>query len=182
MDAYTGPYKDKHRYWIGLLLFVRITLFLLNYTDTSGNSALQLLGIILLVFFLFAYLAFVGGVYKTWPLNLLEYSFFLNLAALSAGTLYCLTVGSNTHAITQASVGIVFISTVLITLYHCQLRDKFLKRKLLSVYETFIQNHIKRAYNALNNGNKPASHSTIDDNTAPSKVTYSVVELEEPLL
>ena len=183
LDAYTGPYKDKHRYWIGFLLFVHIALYLLIYTDTSGNSALQLLGIILVVFFLFAYLAFVGGVYKTWPLNLLEYSFFLNLAALSAGTLYCLTVESNTHAITQASVGFVFISTVLITLYHCQLRDKYLKRKLLSVYKTFIRNRIRRAYNVLNNGNDPASHSDINkEDIIPLKVTYSVVELEEPLL
>ena len=135
-----------------------------------------------MIFLLFAYLAFVGGVYKTWPLSLLEYSFFLNLAALSAGTLYCQTVGSNTHVITQVSVGFIFISTVLITFYHCQLRDKLLKRKLLSVYEIFVLNHIKRFYNVLNNGNESASHSTIDDGTAPSKVTYSVVELEEPLL
>ena len=185
LDAYTGPYKDKHRYWTGFLLFVRITLFLLIYTDTSGNSALQLLGINLVIFLLFANLAFIGRVYKTWLLNLLEYSFFLNLAALSAGTLYCLTVGSNTHAITQASVGIVFISTVLITLYHCQLRDKYLKRRLLSVYEAFILNRIRKAYNVLNNGNEPASHSDNiinKEDIAPSKVTYSVVELEEPLL
>ena len=26
-DAYTGPYEDKHRYWTGLLLLVRIILF-----------------------------------------------------------------------------------------------------------------------------------------------------------
>ena len=180
LDAYTGPYKDKHRYWIGFLLFVRISLFLLIYTDTFGNSALQLLGIILVLFFLFAFLAFVGGVYKTWPLNLLEYSFLLNLAVLSAGTLYCLTTGSNTHAITQASVSIVFISTMLIILYHCQVRDKYLKRKIASVYKTFILNHIKRAYNVLNSKNDPSSSN--NDVTTPSKVTYSVVELEEPLL
>ena len=131
LDAYTGPYKDKHWYWIGFLLFVHISLFLLIYTDTSGNSALQLLGIILVVIFLFAYLAFVGGVYKTWPLNLLEYSFLINLAALSAGMLYCWTTGSNTHAITQASVSIIFISTVLIILYHYQVRDKYWREKSL---------------------------------------------------
>ena len=134
------------------------------------------------MFFLFAYLAFVGEVYKTWPLDLLEYSFLLNLAALSAGMLYCLTMGSNTHAITQASVSIVFISTVLIILYHCQWRDKYLKRKITSVYKTFILNHIKRAYNVLNSKNFP-SHSN-NDVTTPSNVTYLVVELEdsEPLL
>lgn len=179
LDAYTGPYKDKHRYWIGFLLFVCISLFLLIYTDTSGNAALQLLGIILMVFFLFA---FVGGVYKTWPLNLLEYSFFLNLASLSAGKLYCLTIGSNTHAITQASVSIVFVSTVLIILYHCQLKNKYLKRKIFSLYEKFILNGVKCAGvpNDVNNESGPSSRN--NDCTPPSKVTYSVVELEESLL
>ena len=133
-----------------------------------------------MVFFLFAYLAFVGGVYKTWPLSLLEYFFLLNLAALSAGILYCLTTGSNSHAITQVSVSIIFISTVLIILYHCQLRDKYLKRKITSVYETFLLNRVKRAYNILNNESDPSSRNNYV--TAPSKVTYSVVELEEPLL
>jgi len=28
-DAYTGPYRDKHHYWIGLLLLVRAVLFLI---------------------------------------------------------------------------------------------------------------------------------------------------------
>ena len=176
LDAYTGPYKDEHRYWTGFLLFVRISLFLSIYTDTSGNPALQLLGIILVVIFLFAYLTFVGGVYNTWPLNLLEYSFMFNLAALSAGTLYRLTTGSNTYSITQASVSIAFISTVFITLYHCQLRDKYLKRKIFSFYEKFTLNRVKRAYNDLNDP------SLVNSNTTPSQVTYSVVELEEPLL
>ena len=168
LDAYTGPYKDKHRYWTGFLLFVRISLFLLIYTNTSGNPTLQLLGIILVVIFLFAYLAFVGGVYKTWPLNLLEYSFMFNLAALSAGTLYCLTTGSNTHSITQASVSIAFISTVFITLYHCQLRDKYLKRKIFSFYEKFTLNRVKRVYNDLNTENDPSLSNT---DTTPSQVT-----------
>ena len=178
LDAYTGPYKDKHRYWTGFLLFVRIGLFLLISTNASGNSALQLFGIILVVFFLFAHLAFIGGVYKKWPLNLIEYSFFLNLAALSAGTLYCLTAGLKTHAFTQTSVSIAFISTMFIMFYHCLLINETLKRKLFSAYKTFILNPSNRVDTYLNTGNDPSSC-----NNAPlSQVTQSVVELREPLL
>ena len=119
-DAYTGPYKDKHCYWTGLLLLVRICLFLLLSTDTSGNSALHLIGINLTVVSLFAYLALFGGVYRLWliNLNLLEYFFLLNLTMLSAGTMYTLFIGLETHAVSQASVSIAFISAVLIVLYH----------------------------------------------------------------
>ena len=38
-DAYSGPYKDKHRYWTGLLLLVRIVVFLLfSVNDIVGYS------------------------------------------------------------------------------------------------------------------------------------------------
>ena len=38
-DTYTGPYKDKHCYWTGLLLLdsVRIALFTVFSTNTSGD-------------------------------------------------------------------------------------------------------------------------------------------------
>ena len=38
-DAYTGPYKHKHRYWTGLLLLVRVmilTTFILNQTNNPA--------------------------------------------------------------------------------------------------------------------------------------------------
>ena len=36
LDAYTGPYSDKHRYWTGLLLLIRLFLTLL-FWYTSGT-------------------------------------------------------------------------------------------------------------------------------------------------
>ena len=85
-DAYTGPYKDKHRYWTGLLLLMRIGLFIVLSTNTSGDPAINLLAIVMAVIFLFVYLAMFGGVYKIWLLNLLEYSSLLNLVIL---IVYC---------------------------------------------------------------------------------------------
>lgn len=75
---YTGPYKDKHRYWTGLLLVVRIGPFIVFSTNTSGDPAINLLAIIIAIICLFVYLAMFGGVYKIWLLNLLEYSLLLN--------------------------------------------------------------------------------------------------------
>ena len=44
-DTYTGPYKDKHCYWTGLLLLVRIALFTVFSTNTFGDPAINLLAI-----------------------------------------------------------------------------------------------------------------------------------------
>ena len=43
-DAYTGPYKDKHRYWPALLLAVRVVL--LSLVNVFGDPAISLLTII----------------------------------------------------------------------------------------------------------------------------------------
>ena len=49
-DAYTGPYKDKHRYWPGLLLVVRVVLFLVFSLNVFGDPAISLLTIIVTMF------------------------------------------------------------------------------------------------------------------------------------
>jgi predicted outer membrane repeat protein len=61
-DAYTGPYKDKHRYWTGLLLLLRIGLFCVFSANTTGDPAVNLLVIIIAMVCLFVYLGMIGGV------------------------------------------------------------------------------------------------------------------------
>ena len=43
LDAYHAPYKPKHRYWTGLLLFIRCALFLVFAFNISGNDSANLL-------------------------------------------------------------------------------------------------------------------------------------------
>jgi len=47
LDAYTGPYKDKYRFWTGLLLLVRAVLFLAIAVNALGDPSLNLLFVIL---------------------------------------------------------------------------------------------------------------------------------------
>ena len=42
-DAYTGPYKDKYSFWVGLLLLVRSSLFLVFAFNALGDPAVNLL-------------------------------------------------------------------------------------------------------------------------------------------
>ncbi len=44
-DAYFGPLKDKHRYWVGLLLLVRGALFIM-YAATPTSMATITLGLL----------------------------------------------------------------------------------------------------------------------------------------
>ena len=120
-DAYTGPYKDKHRYWTGLLLLVRIALFLIFSLNTHGSADINLLAIIVTVLLLFMHVVLIGSVYKTWFANVIEYSFFLNLGILASAT--TVTKWAQT-AVVYTSVSIAFALFILIVVYHTFTRLK----------------------------------------------------------
>ena len=81
MDSYHAPYKAKHHYWPGLLLVLRIVLFIVfaiqinPQQDTKVNLLVILVGVGVLFFWAW----FTGGVYRNWCLDALEGSFVLNL-------------------------------------------------------------------------------------------------------
>ena len=86
-DAYFAPLKDKHHYWFGTLLVVRIT-HLIFFTVTSSTS--PLVGLLLLQFslaLLFFYLS-IQNVYKSKLVRILEGAALLNLTILFGSTTY----------------------------------------------------------------------------------------------
>jgi hypothetical protein len=172
-DAYSGPYKDKHRYWTGLLLLVRIILFIVFSTNTSGDPAINLLAIIVIVMCLFAYLAIFGGTYKNWLLNILEYSSLLNLTILSAAILYTTSVADNpNHVLSQVSVSIALSTTMLVIAYHG--------------FKTILKGLKLDKKMWRNNKTDKQLCETADEHNVTliqnPPVTHSVIELKEPLL
>ena len=115
-DAYTGPYKDRYRFWTGFLLFIHTTLFLIF---TLGNPGLNLAAISVTS----TCLTLSPAVYKKVWVTLLEYSLLLNLSATSFATFYCRDpqFSGNQTVVVYISVGIALITFVMILVYHlCQ--------------------------------------------------------------
>ena len=117
-DAYTGPYKDRHRYWTGLLLLVRIVLFLIFSLNTRGDSNINLLAIIIAVLTLLAYMVLAGGVYRKWSLNVIEYSFFFNLGIFTFATSYTKITGHGQVPVAYTSSSIAFALFIIIVAVH----------------------------------------------------------------
>ena len=116
LDAYYGPFKDKHHYWVGVLLVVRGVLFVFFAAFYAIENNVNLLVTIICSVSL---LAFPGAsVYKVVYLSVLENSFFLNLTVLAAGTLYIRLVGGSQEALVTTSVGISFLQFLGITAFH----------------------------------------------------------------
>ena len=124
LDAYHAPYKPKHRYWTGLLLFIRCALFLVFAFNISCNDSVNLLVISSTTSGIFIWFALSGMVYKSWYLNALELSFILNLGILAVTTIYVKVSGGSQAAVAYTSVGIAFFTFVGIVTYHIYLQIK----------------------------------------------------------
>ena len=119
LDAYYGPFKDKHHYWVGVLLVVRgvLSVFFACFFAVENNVNLLLIAITSVAIPI--YTSFTGRLYKRLYTTLLEHLCFLNLGILGIGTLYVRLVGGNQEALVTTSVGIAFLEFCGITSFHC---------------------------------------------------------------
>ena len=119
LDAYHAPYTNRHRYWTGLMLLLRFVLFLISAVNALGDPSVNLLAIISTTIVMLTLPTILGTrIYKTWCLSLLEISFILNLAILSAATYHVRLTGDNQNAATLTSVGIAFATFTGIVIFH----------------------------------------------------------------
>ena len=120
IETYHAPYTARYRYWTGLLLFVRVIVYLATALNTSGDFQIPLLVTALLV----------GGllmlatlkVYKKKPVSALEIVSLANILAFTLITWYFVGARpSNTHlhkSVAHISVSITFLQVLIIILYH----------------------------------------------------------------
>ena len=130
IDAYNGPYKDKYRFWTGLLLMIRLFVTGLFAVTTGivpqvNNYVITIIVIILL--------PASRGIYKVKTNVVLETFFLLNLGFISL--LNTITNHTTfTYWVDLVSIGlslIVFTGIVLVHIYMC------IKRKCISKMNVF---------------------------------------------
>ncbi|XP_064390910.1 uncharacterized protein LOC135338761 [Halichondria panicea] len=160
-DAHYGPLKDKHQYWIGLTLLVRVILAVTNVAIQAIDPTINLLVTIALSSLL---LSVVGFSYRKWCISILESSFVVNVIVLAGGFLYSSTI-SNEHfqnAFASVSVGIAFLTFLLIICVQGYTQVKTLYR---------CKTGVRREYENINGVN--------DSKTESIPLTYSVVSLHD---
>ena len=143
LDAYHGPYKDRHRYWIGLLLVLRFILFLISTIvdlESPQDPHVNLLAIIICTSMLGMWVWNTSsGVYKKWYHNALESSFILNLTILAAATLYAKPAGGSQAVVFHTSVSVAFSTFIGIVIYHV---SKWLKES--RAWRNIVHRHNER--------------------------------------
>ena len=119
-DAYTGPYKDRYRFWPGILLLLLSILFFLFALNRLDEPSTKLTLTAIGCFFIFALVWMFRGVYRKWPLDMIESMSVLNLGLLSVITNYILNHGNSQSAqtiIVNISAGLIFVTFIIVTGY-----------------------------------------------------------------
>ena len=122
LDAYHGPYKDKFRYWTGLMLVVRLILFTIFAGNALGDPQINLFATIMIVFLIMIYCWNRGNVYKNHVLNILESFYILNLGTFATASMF-LKASQRSSQLNQeilacVMVGSVFVLSCTILFYH----------------------------------------------------------------
>ena len=169
LDAYHAPYASSHRYWTGLLLWVRCILFIIIASPSAGDSRADLFAVSSAVVELITF-ALATGIYHNRYFGILEVSFFLNLVLLATATNYIQAAGGNQAAVTLISLSVAFTTFAGIVIYHIflQIRGTKMWLRVSSVYK----NRFSKQSNDI--------EEEIESHEASVTTTY--VELREPLL
>ena len=170
-DAYYAPYKARHRYWIGLLLFVRVLMVI--SINSTADPGISLLVVGCSVAFILTLLLIVGGIYKKIYLSVLEASFLINLVVVLF-MLYFRQKSNGLKILVSTSVSIAFATFIAITALHVIWRIDlwpFIKPRLekLVLYR-FKSNQNERGVELQN----------IDTHQTFPSTTY--VDFREPLI
>ena len=118
IEPYHIPYTPQHRYWTGLLLVVRIVLYLTSAVNVSGDPSISLLATGIVVSFLLFLKGYFGNIYRNWLIGSLEVGCYLNIVLLSFITLFLLNNDGHLLAATYISGLITLALTLLVLAYH----------------------------------------------------------------
>ena len=123
LEPYHAPYNFKHRYWTGLLLLIRVGLYIfISMVNRSNDPAVNHLATGTVMIGLLLAKSLLGNsqcIYKKWPVEVLEMMSYFNIALYSVTKLYLLETNSNSEDILGYISGtFTFILFLLVFVYH----------------------------------------------------------------
>ena len=131
IQTYNAPYKDKHRYWTGLLLLSRVVLYIAFALNISGDPGINLLIIVSIMSCILCLKGYHGQIYKKWTTDTIDLLCYLNLTMCSAAMLYATEAGKQKTLIVYISGAVTVILLLMVVIYHtsCNLCLPIWKRR-----------------------------------------------------
>ena len=117
LEPYHAPYTIKHRYWTGLLLLVRILLYITSSVTTSIDPRINLV-ITVLAAIVLLMLSTNKKFYKRQHVKLLEIITFANIALLCIALLYFSKSDKGQEIVSYISGSITFGLLIIVLAFH----------------------------------------------------------------
>ena len=188
LEPYHAPYTAGYRYWTGLLLFVRVFLYLVSVLNFSLDPRVELMATVFIVGGLILLKGVTAKrVYKNWLLDVMETTIYFNLVAFSALTWYNLDFGGNEVAVAYASVMIIFILLLGVIVFHVLRYTKLYEFSSVEKAFKWITSKLlekKPTQEPPNDVPEELDGYQLERTSAgdqePPTITYSVVEIRQP--
>ena len=119
MDTYHAPYTFENRYWTGLLLLLRVVLYLVASMNVSGEPSINILAVNLLMTCLLILIGFLKKpIYKNMLINTLEMACYFNITVLGIAKYHVLETKSGDRVLAYTSVSTSFAMFIIIVFYN----------------------------------------------------------------
>ena len=127
INTYHTPHTAKHRYWTGLLLLVRVIVYLISAFSVSVDPHITLLSTVVITSCLLLYKAMLMiKLYRNWLLNAMESYVYFNLIIFASFTWYTFDDFENSSrnkeilqgVAAYISVGTIFVLFLLVIIFH----------------------------------------------------------------
>lgn len=110
MDAYHAPYTFGNRYWTGLLLLLRVCLYLVASMNASGEPSINILAVSLSMSSLLLLVSFLKKpIYKNALINGLELACYFHIVVLAVVKYHILKTRRGDYALAYTSISISFV-------------------------------------------------------------------------
>lgn len=142
MDAYYGPLKDKHRYWVGMLLVSRAIVYVALALVPKPHINSCLLAASILAVFLLQMSGYVMGFYRNWKVSVYEITLISNLAMYTVAKLYIRETKYATLLLIDdlfVGVGIAQLCLLIVILWFAQIKNLIRGIKFLNCLERCVK-------------------------------------------
>ena len=117
LDAHYGPLKDKHHYWFGVLLCMRVIILLISAAIPTNNFSVFTLSMSITAVALISFTSIGPAVYHNTATSTFEISLFINLALLGLAKFYTNSAGGDQAAATYTLIGVAFTQFLGLVFY-----------------------------------------------------------------
>ena len=176
IEPYHAPYNFKHRYWTGMLLLIRVVLYIISAMNVSGDPGVGLLATGVLVSGLIVFKALLKndrGIYKKRPVEFLEIACYVNIVWFCLARYYTIESERGQFILSCISGSIVFALFVAVLAYHVVVEFIF-KTKLIKKIQP-----LKERFNAGNNARDRLTVNLLspDGNSQVDSPTHTEIHL-----